>query len=98
MIYIEVSYDAVQATDSYTYLGSYSQYNDANRAYNAKQFVKAWNNTIIPLNSTSSGMDTIGFYCFFRSKSSRWCSFSWSLLFYKSFKISSFIYRSLSPH
>ncbi|MCL2116047.1 MAG: hypothetical protein FWH29_07490 [Methanobrevibacter sp.] len=45
----------------YSYLGSYPQYNDASRVYNAKQFVLAWNNTIIPPGSTSSGKNIIGF-------------------------------------
>ena len=39
----------------FSYLGSYPEYNDASRAYNAKQFVNAWNNTIIPPGTTSSG-------------------------------------------
>jgi len=47
--------------DYYTHLGSYPQYNDANRIYNAKQFVDAWNNTLIPPHSTSSGMNIVGF-------------------------------------
>jgi hypothetical protein len=60
MIYM-TNYDEFAVTDAYSYLGSYPQYNDANRAYNAKQFVKAWNDTIIPPNSTSSGTEIIGF-------------------------------------
>jgi len=55
------NYDEIVAADSYSYLGSYPQYNNANRAYNAKQFTKAWNNTIIPPNSTSSGTEITGF-------------------------------------
>lgn len=55
------NYDEQYGADSYTYLGSYPQYNDANRAYNAKQFVKAWNNTIIPSNSSSSGTEIVDF-------------------------------------
>ena len=38
-----------------SYLGSYPEYDDSGRAYNAKQFANAWNNTIIPPGSTSSG-------------------------------------------
>ncbi|MDR2966925.1 MAG: hypothetical protein LBU74_03125 [Methanobacteriaceae archaeon] len=45
----------------YSYLGSYPEYNDANRAHNAKQFVNAWNNTIIPPGSTSSGKNIVIF-------------------------------------
>lgn len=60
MVY-EANYTEFNVTDAYTYLGSYPQYNDANRAYNAKQFAKAWNGTIIPPNSTSSGIDIVDF-------------------------------------
>jgi Na+-transporting methylmalonyl-CoA/oxaloacetate decarboxylase gamma subunit len=42
-------------------LGSFPQYNDANRAFNAVQFVYAWNGTIIPPNTSSSGKETVGF-------------------------------------
>ncbi len=42
-------------------LGSYPQYNDANREENSRAFVKAWNGTIIPPHSTSSGKETVGF-------------------------------------
>ncbi len=57
VIVYKVNYKEYSVTDAYTYLGSYPEYNDANRAYNAKQFVKAWNNTVIPPNSSSSGTD-----------------------------------------
>ncbi|WP_225370178.1 hypothetical protein [Methanobrevibacter arboriphilus] len=60
MVY-KANYTEFNVTDAYTYLGSYPQYNDANRAYNAKQFAKAWNGTIIPPNSTSSGIDIVDF-------------------------------------
>jgi len=60
MVYM-ADYDGIVAIDSYSYLGSYPQYNNANRAFNAKQFTKAWNNTIIPPNSTSSGTEITGF-------------------------------------
>lgn len=46
---------------SYTYLGSHPQYNDANREYNAKQFVKAWNNTIIPAGASGCGQEGVSF-------------------------------------
>jgi len=60
MVYM-VNYNEEIATTSYSYLGSHPQYNDAKRAFNAQQFVRAWNNTIIPPNSTSSGTEIIGF-------------------------------------
>jgi len=60
MVYM-ANYEEKIVSDSYTYLGSYPQYNDNNRAYNAKQFAIAWNGTIIPPNSTSSGTEIIGF-------------------------------------
>ena len=60
MVYM-VNYDEIVAISASSYLGSYPQYNNANRAYNAKQFTKAWNNTIIPPHSTSSGTEITGF-------------------------------------
>lgn len=44
-----------------TSLGSHPEYGDATREINAKQFVEAWNGTIIPPNSTSSGKDYVYF-------------------------------------
>lgn len=44
-----------------TSLGSHPEYGDSNREVNAKQFVEAWNGTVIPPNSTSSGKDYIYF-------------------------------------
>ncbi|WP_297981109.1 hypothetical protein [uncultured Methanobrevibacter sp.] len=49
------------ASSTYTYLGSHPQYNDANREYNARQFVKAWNGTIIPANTSGCGRDGVSF-------------------------------------
>ena len=48
-----------------TSLGSHPEYGDATREVNARQFVDAWNGTIIPPNSTSSGKD----YVYFESAS-----------------------------
>ncbi len=48
-----------------TSLGSHPEYGDAVREVNARQFVEAWNGTIIPPNSTSSGKD----YVYFESAS-----------------------------
>ncbi|KZX11912.1 hypothetical protein [Methanobrevibacter filiformis] len=60
MVYMS-NYSEEVLTESYSYLGSYPQYNDATRAFNANQFTKAWNGTIIPPNSTASGETMIGF-------------------------------------
>lgn len=42
-------------------LGSYPQYNDAIREENSRSFVEAWNGTIIPPHTSSSGKETVGF-------------------------------------
>ncbi len=42
-------------------LGFYAEYNNENREINAREFVKAWNGTIIPPHATSSGKETVGF-------------------------------------
>ena len=44
-----------------TSLGSHPEYGDGTRETNARQFVEAWNGTIIPPNSTSSGKDYVYF-------------------------------------
>ncbi|MDO5850521.1 MAG: hypothetical protein Q4P14_04830 [Methanobacteriaceae archaeon] len=51
----------VVVASSYTYLGDHSEYGNDNREYNAKEFVKGWNGTIIPANATGCGRDGIGF-------------------------------------
>ena len=51
----------MEVTSAYTYLDSHPQYNDANREYNARQFVLAWNGTIIPSNTYACGREGIGF-------------------------------------
>ena len=61
VILYETNYTEVEVTSSYTYLDSHPQYNDANREYNAKQFVLAWNGTIIPSNTYGCGREGIGF-------------------------------------
>ena len=48
-----------------TSLGSHPEYGDSIREINARQFVEAWNGTIIPPNSTSTGKD----YVYFESAS-----------------------------
>ncbi|MGZ7116144.1 MAG: hypothetical protein ACXVHS_01680 [Methanobacterium sp.] len=42
-------------------LGSYPEYGDVLRESNAREFVQAWNGTIIPPHSSSSGKETVGF-------------------------------------
>lgn len=44
-----------------TTLGSHPEYGNSIRETNARQFVEAWNGTIIPPNSTSSGRDYVYF-------------------------------------
>ena len=48
-------------SSTYTYLDSHPQYNDANREYNAKQFVTAWNGTVIPSDAYGCGREDVGF-------------------------------------
>jgi len=48
-----------------TSLGSHPEYGDSIREVNARQFVEAWNGTIVPPNSTGSGKD----YVYFESAS-----------------------------
>ena len=48
-------------SSTYTYLGSHPQYNDANREYNARQFVTAWNGTVIPAHSSACGREGVYF-------------------------------------
>ena len=51
-----------QAGEVYgTSLGSHPEYGDSIREVNARQFVEAWNGTVIPPNSTSSGKDYVYF-------------------------------------
>ena len=61
VILYETNYTEVEVTSAYTYLDSHPQYNDANREYNARQFVLAWNGTIIPSNTYACGREGIGF-------------------------------------
>lgn len=51
-----------ESGESYgTSLGSHPEYGDGVRETNARQFAEAWNGTIIPPNSTSSGKDYVYF-------------------------------------
>ena len=45
----------------YTYLGSHPEYGDSVREFNARQFVEAWNNTVIPPNCSGNGHDYVSF-------------------------------------
>ncbi|WP_405292973.1 hypothetical protein [Methanobrevibacter sp.] len=55
-----------QAGEAYgTELGSHPEYGDGTREINARQFVDAWNGTVIPPDSTASGKD----YVYFESAS-----------------------------
>ena len=51
----------VEVSNAYTTLGSHPQYNDENRALNAKSFVQAWNNTIVPAHTMGCGRSDISF-------------------------------------
>ena len=55
------NYTETKVASTYTYLDSHPQYNDANREFNARQFVKAWNGTIIPSNAYGCGREGVGF-------------------------------------
>lgn len=59
------NYTEKQGESYGTSLGSHPEYGDSIREVNARQFVEAWNGTIIPPNSTSSGKD----YVYFESAS-----------------------------
>lgn len=55
-----------EAGEAYgTSLGSHPEYGDSVREVNARQFVEAWNGTIVPPNTTASGKD----YVYFESAS-----------------------------
>jgi hypothetical protein len=45
----------------YTYLDSHPEYGDSVREFNARQFVEAWNNTVIPPHCTGNGHDYVSF-------------------------------------
>ncbi len=61
MVYNSAKNDNVAGTSS-SILESYPQYGDSGRELNARQFIKAWNNTIIPAHSKSTGKETVEFY------------------------------------
>jgi hypothetical protein len=60
MAYIGSHNENVTTTYSQS-LGSYPEYGDFSRAYNAMAFARAWNGTIIPPKTGSTGKENIGF-------------------------------------
>ncbi|ADP77138.1 conserved hypothetical protein [Methanothermus fervidus DSM 2088] len=60
MVYMH-NYKEKVAIHVVDYLGSYPEYNDLKRELNARSFIKAWNNTIIPPGTASSGKESVGF-------------------------------------
>jgi hypothetical protein len=54
------SYTEEVIASSASYLGSYPEYGDYTRAYNAKTFSYGWNGTIIPPTTSSSGKERVG--------------------------------------
>lgn len=60
MVYIGSSNENIVGRGVDT-LGSYPEYGDVLRESNAREFVQAWNGTIIPPHATSSGKETVGF-------------------------------------
>lgn len=61
VVYIPNDSQYIEVASAVTSLGSHPQYNDANRALNARQFVLAWNGTIIPAHSQACGRDDVSF-------------------------------------
>lgn len=51
----------VAGENYYTSLGSHPEYGDSVREFNARQFVEAWNNTVIPPNCSGNGHDYVSF-------------------------------------
>ncbi|NLU04284.1 MAG: hypothetical protein GXW97_04980 [Methanothermobacter sp.] len=60
MVYIDNSRRSL-VSSAVSYLGSYPQYDDNRRAFNARAFASAWNGTIIPPGSEASGKETVRF-------------------------------------
>ena len=61
VVYVPNDSQYIEIASAVTGLGSHPQYNDANRALNARQFVLAWNGTIIPAHSQACGRDDVSF-------------------------------------
>ena len=55
------SYTEETSSSAVSFLGSYPQYDDSKRAFNARAFAASWNGTIIPPNTRSSGKETVRF-------------------------------------
>lgn len=60
MVYMK-DYRKVQISSAVSYLGSYPEYDDNKRAFNARAFAAAWNGTIIPPGTEGSGKETVRF-------------------------------------
>lgn len=60
MVYLG-NYKEVKISSVVSYLGSYPEYDDSKRAFNARAFSTAWNGTIIPPNTISSGKENVQF-------------------------------------
>jgi hypothetical protein len=61
MVYNSSTKEDVAGTSA-SVLESFPEYGDSGRELNARQFVKAWNNTIIPPQGSSHGKETVEFY------------------------------------
>lgn len=59
MVYKHSYHEEVIGT-AVSYLGSYPEYGDYTRSYNAKVFSYGWNGTIIPPQTASSGKERVG--------------------------------------
>ena len=60
-IYIPENYNATTGPKYSTSLGDYSEYGNSLRDFNANQFCKAWNNTVLPPGTSVCGKEHISF-------------------------------------
>jgi len=54
-------YKVEEVATATSQLESYSEYDNIKREYNARQFTKAWNGTIVPPGTSSPGKETVQF-------------------------------------
>jgi hypothetical protein len=54
-------------SDTWTVMNYYATTSDAERAYNANQFIKAWNNTVIPPHTSAHGSTDVFFLAVYDS-------------------------------
>lgn len=54
-------YKVEEVATATSQLESFPQYDDISREYNAREFAKAWNGTIVPPGTSSSGKETVQF-------------------------------------